>query len=213
MILLAMLAAGCISDNASVAPRTMIRMHRTGSDPAALANAGQPAGTNTLFQTNALTNDTSALGVAPYLSQASNAATLSETNSLTGVNAPRVTTPSGTVGTATAPGATPTPATGTTVEPTSGTPPVTGGAVPAAPTLGTAPRTPATGNGANTTGIGAAPTGIGSTPSLNPAAGGSSGTGLGGTTTGSAIGLPSNTITGLTNNFLGNTNLFGPRQQ
>jgi len=49
MILLAMLAAGCISDNASVAPRTMIRMHRTGSDPAALANAGQPAGTNTSF--------------------------------------------------------------------------------------------------------------------------------------------------------------------
>ena len=43
MILLAMLAAGCISDNASVAPRTMIRMHRTGSDPAALANAGRQA--------------------------------------------------------------------------------------------------------------------------------------------------------------------------
>src|SRR5437764_15487426 len=93
VIFLAMLGAGCISANASVAPRTMIRLHRGGSNPAAVASAGQPGGTNTLLQANALTNDPAALGVAPYISQTSSAATLSETNSLTGINAPRITTP------------------------------------------------------------------------------------------------------------------------
>ena len=105
VFVIAMLATGCISDNASVTPRTMIRLHRTGSNPAAVASAGQPGGTNTLFQANALTNDPAALGVAPYISQASNAATLSETNSLTGINAPRVTTTTGTVGPSATPGA------------------------------------------------------------------------------------------------------------
>ena len=241
LTLLTILAVGCVSDNASVAPRTTVRLHRTGKVPGDLAAAEQTAGTNTLFGSNALSNASSPQGIAPYITQASTAAALSETNSLSTVNTPRAATPAGTVGTAAVPGAVSGPApgspsgggtsgsptitgttplnpAGSTVAPATGTPPVSGGTVPPAPSLGNTPGavpgTPIPGigtvtSGANTTGIGTTRTGIG-TP-LNPAAGGSLGTGISGSNTGSAIGLPSNTVTGTTNSFLGNTNLFGPR--
>src|ERR1044071_6256422 len=120
LTLLTILAVGCVSDNASVAPRTTVRLHRTGKVPGDLAAAEQTAGTNTLFGSNALSNASSPQGIAPYITQASTAAALSETNSLSTVNTPRAATPAGTDGTAAVPGAVSGPAPGS---PSGGAPP------------------------------------------------------------------------------------------
>jgi hypothetical protein len=167
--ILAALAAGCITDHSSVEPRSVIRMDRTGAAPLTVApeKQGQPAAPGTQA------NEPADLGVAPRQTQPAVGATLAETNSLTGVNAPPAAT-----------------------------------AVPATPAGGASTPTP--NSQLLTPNSAATPNSQLLSPNSNPA-GSSLGSGTSGTGTGSAIGLPSSTVTGLTNNFLLRTNLFGPR--
>ena len=220
----AVVASGCIWDHASVEPRTVIGMHRVRTNAASLAGADAAIGATPLTQTNGLANDQGDFGVAPYVSQTALGGDVVGTNA----GPPSAAAPSATVPAARLPPIGTTGAGSSAVLNTTGISTVPGNTTGISSSPGTAPGV--TGGAMPITGT-TTPAGLisgssssppfGSTPGISGATGpgtgvsggtGSSlGTGLGSASSGSAIGLPSNTITGLTNNLLTPTNLFGPR--
>ena len=227
LFILLLLGAGCSSSRYSVEPRTVIRIDRSKTET-----------TSAVRHTNGVSNEPADLGVAPTVNPVTGTATVPETNSATGVNAPSSQLAPGTVGvglplnsiaTPQSPGisgATPSPSLPNVGDAVSARP-ASSGAVGGAQTitgagsgLAVTPAPVTAAPGAQNFGASTRPSSTGSptaTSAVNAAPTAITGTASGlnnntGGTLGSGLsGTGAGIGNSLTNNVFTATNLFGPR--